>query len=230
MSLVTPHLTDLNSIGQTFCAYSWKHAFDDLQTTATVIFTPQLGSSECVNGNLGISNGGGNRQTTQYTITSPTSFRTSMMASTMMLPPPIFQETEKLTQQLFGQRSVEFDLQVSKDTDDTATLALTDANGKSYLFQGSMLPDAKYGKAETVFYDIQPQRDSNGAYIARQVHYDENFVKSTVDEYASWPVQIINIPQFDDNVRVRLRLKKYIDPKTTQPIYYYDMTVQQELL
>lgn len=162
---------------------------------------------------------------------------TSPMRSTLMACTNNAMQQERLAADLLQNRAVPFILDMAKPQQ--PQLTLISPNGKRYIFQGKLTPEAQYQSAgETIFLEINPvTRDCQGmmpqrCLQVREVKYNAQGLETYRD--AQWKLfyQPITGYQHNPNERQVIRVKRYEikNPAADQSRYAYvhDMTIERE--
>jgi len=167
---------------------------------------------------------GCNAQNTSWNLTDQT-LQTSRLMSTMKMCSPEKMQQERFAQQLFDNTALK--INIDQSNQNAPQLTLTNQAGQTFKFAGQITPEAQYNSQPTmVFFEVSPQSQGNALQV-REIKYNDAGLKTQTDK--NW--RTVTIKGFSpiSNTRNIIRVKGF-NLNTAQPVYIYDMTVEQETL
>lgn len=200
-----------NSTAHVLSAYQWQNT----QQNITLNFDEKQ--------HLHIETGC-NGQNTSWSLTDRT-LKTAHLMSTMKMCSPEKMQQERFAQQIFDNTALKVSIEQSNQN--TPQLTLTNQAGQTFQFTGQITPETQYNSQPTmVFFEVSPQSQGNALQV-REIKYNDAGVKIQTEQ--NWHTVSIKgyvpVPKTRNIIRV-----KGFNLNTAQPVYIYDMTVEQEAI
>ena len=126
-------------------------------------------------------------------------------------------------------------LSISVEGDNKATLTQITSDNNTLLWQGTLKPEVKYGKGETLYLQVAPQDErcehltQKHCLMAREVSYNDQGIKTYVGDWHLWYEPIEGYQKSPNQGNI-LRLKRYrtqpTDTKGYDNLYVLDSIIE----
>jgi heat shock protein HslJ len=156
--------------------------------------------------------------------------------STLMACPADVAKSEKILQQKMQGPS---ELKIMKFSKETAKLFQTSNDGSELVWQGTLKPDVKYGKGETLYLEIAPQDERcdqvtyKRCLMVREIIYNEQGIKTSQGQWHKLYEKIEGYEKSPSQGNI-IRVKRYRTPPTDTKgygnLYVLDIIIETKTL